>query len=105
MHGLWYNNIVKLFDIKFGNNLEGAEELFVKGGEYCAADGSLTLKAGESASFETYFNLFPHPEYAEYCGIKSVFLELKAQGRYRIDFFEQRKSGKMLLKSYIAEGD
>ena len=105
MHGLWYNNIVKLFDIKFGNNLEGAEELFVKGGEYCAADGSLTLKAGESASFETYFNLFPHQEYAEYCGIKSVFLELKAQGRYRIDFFEQRKSGKMLLKSYIAEGD
>ncbi len=96
---------MKLFDINFGNNLDGAEELFVKGGSYQRKSGKLLLRAGESASFDTYFNLFPHPEYAKYCNVKKPVLMLEAQGRYRIDFFEQRKSGKVCLKTCFEDGD
>ena len=82
-----------LFEIKLKNGIDGAEELFVKGGRYDAASGTLALKAGEVADFETYFNLFPHAKYAKYCGLESVTLHLYAKGHYHIDVYERRSGG------------
>ena len=94
-----------LFEIKLKNGIDGAEQLFVKGGSYDAASGTLALKAGEVADFETFFNLFPHAKYAKYCGLEGVTLNLYAKGRYRIDVYERRNGGSTRISSADCDGD
>lgn len=95
---------VKLFEIKFGNNLEGAGEMFVKGGIYDAESGRLELSRGQTASFECYFNIFPHRQYKKYCDIGVFFLQIDAQGRYRTDIYARQENGTKLIKSVDCEG-
>ena len=55
---------MKLFNLLFGCELEGTEKLFYQGGAaYDAERKSLRFQAGETASFETYFNLFSYAKY------------------------------------------
>lgn len=97
---------MKLFDIRFGNNTEGADGLFSKGGEYGRTDGTLFIPAGESADFGTYFNLLPYPQYRKYCGADRFTLALYGEGSYRADVYVQNKSGaKSLISSHECNGD
>lgn len=89
-----YNNNVKLFNISFGNNMRGTEELFRRGkAEYDAKNGLLIIKKGMTVSFDTYFNLFPYDEYARYCGIDEVTLHIGAEGSYTLALYSKKKSG------------
>ena len=66
---------MKLFNLLFGCELEGTEKLFYRGGAaYDAERKSLRFQAGETASFETYFNLFSYAKYRKYCGIQNLSL-------------------------------
>lgn len=84
---------MKVFTVKFGNNLSGAEKLFVKGGRYDPKSEQLYVAAGDAADFESFFNLLPHPEYTKYCGLNKAVLEIKADGKYRTDIFERLQGG------------
>ncbi len=81
-----------LFDLTFGAPIENATELYYFGGEI--QDGALSLKKGETASFDSHFNLFPYTKYAEYCGINAFSLSLEAEGEYEITFFRKSLRGK-----------
>ena len=96
---------MKLYDIRFGNNTEGADGLFVKGGEYDRASDVLRLRTGETADFGTYFNLLPYPQYRKYCDAKKFTLVLEGKGNYRTEIYLRHKDGtKSLLSSHVCNG-
>lgn len=98
---------MKLFDLTFGNDLEGTEELFRRGdGEYDAESGALFLPNGGTVSFGTYFNLFSWHEYARYCGIETATLVLRADGEYTLRLFRiDPKNSPVLLQEKDVVGD
>lgn len=96
---------MKIFDIIFKNDLEGAEKLFVKGGTYDGEKNCLAIEK-QTADFETYFNLLPAWEYALYCGIEKVRLDLQAKGSYLLELNERLKNGACRrLASYECDGN
>ena len=93
---------MKLFDITLNGPADGAEELFVKGGENT---GGAIAPCGGTASFETYFNLLPHAKYREYCGLDSAELHLDAVGIYAVKFYHRKPNGeKVCLAEHPCSG-
>lgn len=88
---------MKLFNLLFGCELEGTEKLFYQGGAaYDAERKSLRFQAGETASFETYFNLFSYAKYRKYCGIQNADVRFEGTGSFLAEFFCRTQSGNTL---------
>ena len=88
---------MKLFNLLFGCELEGTEKLFYQGGAaYDAERKSLRFQAGETASFETYFNLFSYAKYRKYCGIQNANVRFEGTGSFLAEFFCRTQSGNTL---------
>lgn len=80
---------MKLFNLLFGCELEGTEKLFYQGGAaYDAERKSLRFQAGETASFETYFNLFSYAKYRKYCGIQNADVRFEGTGSFLAEFLQ-----------------
>ena len=94
-----YNNIMKLFDITLPNGIQGAEELFVKGAG-ARTDGGIVLNDGQTADFETYFNLLSYGTYIKYCGAARFAVEIYAEGAYLAEVMVRRKNGKTVCAAY-----
>lgn len=81
-----------LFDLTFSAPLEGTGELFYRGSATVSGD-ALVIPQGETVSFDSHFNLFPHSKYVKYCGLTSLTLSLVAEGEYEIFFYHKSLSG------------
>lgn len=92
---------MKLFDISSGNGNTATRELYYRGkAEYDKNGGWLSFAGGETLSFGTYFNLFPHHEYHNYCGIDKLTLNLDICGEYTVRLYLKTQQGSsVLLKS------
>ena len=89
-----------------GNGMSGTQELFCKGGKFDKDSRTVSLSAGETASFETYFNLLSLKTYRKYCGTERVKLNLSAEGEYVINFYERKGNGaEKLLSSHNCNGN
>lgn len=96
---------IKLFSLQFGG--ADAAELYFRGeGAYASDDGSLALKKGGRASFETYFNLFSYAKYRKYCGISQTTMRFSGAGRFTAQFFCRTQTGDpLLIKSAAFENE
>ena len=85
---------MKLFNLLFGCELEGTEKLFYQGGAaYDAERKSLRFQAGETASFETYFNLFPMRNTENTAGFKTRTSVSREREVFSRNFFAERSPG------------
>ena len=82
-----------VFHLQFGNEMPGTRELFFRGDAADGGHGSLRFRAGQRASFDTYFNLLSHAMYKRYCGMTRFVLSLHGMGKFRADFFHQPDKG------------
>ena len=90
---------VKLFDIILSNDIQGAEELFLKGAS-AGEDGTVSLNDGQIADFDAYFNLLSYGTYSKYCGAERFAVEIAAEGAYLAEIYVRRKSGKTVRAAY-----
>lgn len=87
-----------LFPLQFQTDIEGTRELCFRGSA-AWKDGALCFSAGDTASFDTYFNLLSHEKYAKYCGISAAKLCLSGRGKFCAKLFCKTETGDELLKS------
>ncbi len=90
---------MKLFDITLSNDMQGAEELFIKGAS-AGADGAVSLADGQTADFDAYFNLLSYNTYSKYCGAARFAVEIVAEGGYLAEIMVRGKSGKLERAAY-----
>lgn len=90
---------MKLFDIKLSVDMQGAEELFLKGAT-AGDDGIVELSDGQTADFEAYFNLLSYGTYIKYCGAARFAVEIVAEGGYLAEIMVRSKSGKLARAAY-----
>lgn len=97
---------MKLFDISLGNGSPKTAGLYYRGkAAFHQGEKSLKVAKGEVLSFGTYFNLFPHHEYHQYCDIDCVLLHLDIVGDCLVSFFCKNSQGVSIpLKSEHLNG-
>ncbi|MCD7729721.1 MAG: glycosyltransferase [Clostridia bacterium] len=98
---------MKLFDLTFGNNIQGTGALFYRGGAaYDKSGGRLIIPAGGKADFGTYFNLLPYCTYRTYCGAEKITLALRGSGRYTVELRMRTTDGAVvILNTLQADGN
>ena len=87
-----------LFPLQFQTDIEGTQELFFRGSA-AYKDGALCFAEGDTATFDTYFNLFAHDKYAKYCGLSSARLCLQGHGDFCVKLFHKTEKDDILLNS------
>lgn len=89
---------ITLFRLQLKSAVAGTQELFFRGNAQASQEG-LRFRAGETAGFDTFFNLFSHAKYAKYCGISAVTLCLHGEGKFCAKLFYADGAGKDTLLS------
>lgn len=84
---------VTLFRLQLKSRVAGARELFWRGNAQEKENG-IFLQAGETVRFDTFFNLFSHAKYAQYCDIHSVVLSLRGEGKFLARLYHAQADGK-----------
>lgn len=72
------------------DDYEAARPLYVKG---CAGTYPITIHAGSSVDFRTFFNLFPSEKYKRFAGIDHIILRLDCEGTPVVDIYRYGESG------------
>ena len=75
------------------------EDMYVRGG--IAKEGALHVRAGDSATFDTYFGCFSYTKWRDYTRLAGVTLSLTLEGRARValcsfDGVERREHASLL---------
>ncbi len=93
---------MKLFDLAFSGPVQNTQDLFFRGNACLNEKNQLEIKCGSEVSFDTYFNLFSHSKYFEYCEIEKISLRLQASGSYAVNFYHKSTddSEKLLLQTH-----
>lgn len=94
-----------LFNLQFGGGPAGTRALYYNGEAVPCAGGGLSFRAGDTASFDTYFNLFSHAKYARYCGIGACTLVLHGEGRFFARFFRAGSAGEEEFAAFEFTGE
>lgn len=84
---------MKLFDLTFSGPVQNTKDLFFRGNACLNEKNQLEIKCGDEVSFDTYFNLFSHSKYFEYCEIEKISLFLRASGSYSVNFYHKNVDG------------
>ena len=84
---------MKLFDLAFSGPVQNTQDLFFRGNAHLNEKNQLEIKSGDEVSFDTYFNLFSHSKYFEYCEIEKISLFLRASGSYSVNFYHKNVDG------------
>ena len=84
---------MKLFDLTFSGPVQNTKDLFFRGNAHLNEKNQLEIKCGDEVSFDTYFNLFSHSKYFEYCEIEKISLFLRASGSYSVNFYHKNVDG------------
>lgn len=84
---------MKLFDLTFSGPVQNTKDLFFRGNARLNEKNQLEIKSGDEVSFDTYFNLFSHSKYFEYCEIEKISLFLRASGSYSVNFYHKNVDG------------
>lgn len=89
-----------LYELQFGGGPAGTRELYWRGSAAPCMGGGLSFRAGDTAAFDTYFNLFSHEKYARLCGIGGFTLVLHGEGRFLVRFFWAHEGGEEEIAAF-----
>ena len=89
-----------LYELQFGGGPAGTRELYWRGSAAPCMGGGLSFRAGDTAAFDTYFNLFSHEKYAHLCGIGGFTLVLHGEGRFLVRFFWAHEGGEEEIAAF-----
>lgn len=94
-----------LYNITFPKNDFCVDNrLYFRGGELCG--GGLTVKKGETVTFDTFFNCFSHTKYSKYTIVNEVTLKLDLEGRADISLYlYDGAEHKLLAEKEFTEND